>query len=399
MKTQSKSFYQFIGAGVAIVASTYGLSRYVFGLFIPNIKEDLGLSIEWLGVIASSSYVGYMIAMAISSLIASNLGPRLTILLGGLAAFLGLLIIAFSTNQWMLMLGVIISGASPGFAYPSLSDAVVLMVSQAKREFAYSIINSGTSIGIILSAPIALFAGEQWQIAWVIFSIIALLSTIWNYLVLTKKKISTPVSNNISFYEKFKKLFNHSSYKIFIYAFILGIVTSSYWVFSIEYITTKNIGINFLNWQISAKTFSKLFWIAVGISGLLGGSAGFFVRIFGLKRMLQIGMLLIVLSIVMAILSHSWYGLFFSAFIFGGVFILVTALIGIWSIFVFYENPSMGFGVAFLILSIGQMIGPVFWGVIISQYNIETMFYIAAFIGFLFSFVKPEKDIYSMTPN
>ncbi len=70
MKTQSKSFYQFIGAGVAIVASTYGLSRYVFGLFIPNIKEDLGLSIEWLGVIASSSYVGYMIAMAISSLIA-----------------------------------------------------------------------------------------------------------------------------------------------------------------------------------------------------------------------------------------------------------------------------------------------------------------------------------------
>ncbi len=297
------------------------------------------------------------------------------------------------------MLGVIISGASPGFAYPSLSDAVVLMVSQAKREFAYSIINSGTSIGIILSAPIALFAGEQWQIAWVIFSIIALLSTIWNYLVLTKKKISTPVSNNISFYEKFKKLFNHSSYKIFIYAFILGIVTSSYWVFSIEYITTKNIGINFLNWQISAKTFSKLFWIAVGISGLLGGSAGFFVRIFGLKRMLQIGMLLIVLSIVMAILSHSWYGLFFSAFIFGGVFILVTALIGIWSIFVFYENPSMGFGVAFLILSIGQMIGPVFWGVIISQYNIETMFYIAAFIGFLFSFVKPEKDIYSMTPN
>lgn len=115
---QSTLQYHFIGAGVSIVAVTYGFSRYVFGLFIPEIKADFGLSTEWMGVIANTSYLGFLIAMMVSSLMASTLGPRRTVVLGGCVAVVGLTILAFAHHPWMLALGVIIAGMSPGFSYP-----------------------------------------------------------------------------------------------------------------------------------------------------------------------------------------------------------------------------------------------------------------------------------------
>ena len=35
----------FVGAGISIVAVTYGLARYVYGLFLPQIQSDLALSL------------------------------------------------------------------------------------------------------------------------------------------------------------------------------------------------------------------------------------------------------------------------------------------------------------------------------------------------------------------
>ncbi len=352
-----------------------------------------------MGLIASSSYIGYLVAMAISSVISEKLGPRYTILLGGIVACSGLLMIAFSTNQWFLITGVIIAGMSPGLAYPPLSDVIVLMLKKNDRDVAYSIINSGTSIGIIISAPIALLVGEQWRIAWVVFAFFALGATIWNSLVITRKKIKI-ARHDVAQANLIRWLFNQASFKLFIYAFFLGIVTSVYWTFSVEYITIKNSELFFLHWQISKEVFSKIFWIAVGISGLFGGTAAFFTKALGLKKMLQISMLFIVSSILILTVFHSsWFGLLFSSLLFGGTFILSTALIGIWSIFVFYDRPSFGFGAAFLLLSFGQLVGPAFFGMLITNYGMDMMFYISAFVGLVFSFIKPKEEIYNMTPE
>lgn len=47
-----------IPAGLAIVVSTYGLARYSYGLFVPQIRADFNLSVEMMGRIASGSYAG-----------------------------------------------------------------------------------------------------------------------------------------------------------------------------------------------------------------------------------------------------------------------------------------------------------------------------------------------------
>jgi hypothetical protein len=45
----------FVIVSIAIVASTYGLARYCYGLFLPYIQQDFDLSRDVLGLIASVS--------------------------------------------------------------------------------------------------------------------------------------------------------------------------------------------------------------------------------------------------------------------------------------------------------------------------------------------------------
>lgn len=271
------------------------------------------------------------------------------------------------------------------------------MLEKRKRDVAYSVINSGTSIGIILSAPMALFAGDQWRLAWMMFALIALVVTVWNLLILTRKKVPALATHGTTLSEKINLLFHADSYRLFVFAFLLGVTTAAYWVFAVEYITHTHAGIGFFHWHISTAIFPKLFWIMVGISGLFGGSAGFFVNSLGLKKTLLLSILSMVLSILLMVtLSHHWLGLFLSAFIFGSTFIVVTALLGIWSISIFFNRPAIGFGMAFLLLSVGQMLGPIVWSVVISLYSMQSMFYLSALLGLLLLFIKPIKDIHSM---
>ena len=54
-------------AGLAIVAVTYGLARYCFGLFLPEIRQEFALSPETVGLIAGLSYLGYLAATFVGS--------------------------------------------------------------------------------------------------------------------------------------------------------------------------------------------------------------------------------------------------------------------------------------------------------------------------------------------
>ena len=51
-------------AGLSIVAATYGLARYCFGLFLPEIRDAFNLSSQTIGLIAGSSYAGFIPELA-----------------------------------------------------------------------------------------------------------------------------------------------------------------------------------------------------------------------------------------------------------------------------------------------------------------------------------------------
>ena len=48
-----------VAPGLALIAVTYGLARFAYGLFLPEMRGAFGLSPSLLGAIGAGSYIAY----------------------------------------------------------------------------------------------------------------------------------------------------------------------------------------------------------------------------------------------------------------------------------------------------------------------------------------------------
>lgn len=102
-------------AGFFATAVAFGPARNGYGLFLPDIREEFGLSTVMLGLIASGLYAGYLAALFAVGLFAARVGgPRLPVMIGLLSAGVGMALVALSSNATMLAAGVILAGTSAG---------------------------------------------------------------------------------------------------------------------------------------------------------------------------------------------------------------------------------------------------------------------------------------------
>lgn len=110
---------KIIISGTLMIAVTYGLARFAFGLLLPNISSDLKLGSGTMGMISSATYIAYCLAIAISTYYSNQKDPKLFVSLAGLTSILGIFIISVSHEAVLLFLGVFIAGMSTGFGSPA----------------------------------------------------------------------------------------------------------------------------------------------------------------------------------------------------------------------------------------------------------------------------------------
>jgi predicted MFS family arabinose efflux permease len=151
-----------VAPGLAMIAVAYGLARFAYGLFLPEMRQAFGLSETVLGLIGAGSYVGYCVAI-IALVFTSRAGPRFMVVVAGVVAVVGMAAVAGAPTTWVLALGVLAAGSSSGLASPPMGEAVVRSIRRGLQDRANTLINSGTSIGVALSGPAALLLAEQWN--------------------------------------------------------------------------------------------------------------------------------------------------------------------------------------------------------------------------------------------
>ncbi len=385
-----------------IVAATYGLARYCYGLFIPSFEREFGVSIDVLGLIASGSYLSYMLATLFGSWVSSLVGPRFPIVLGGMFATAGILLIAAAETPWALAIGVMVAGTSPGLAYPPLSDTVMRLVPTKQQNRTYTTVNSGTSIGVILAGPLALWAGEEWRWAWLGFAVFALIATAWNYRIMPTGRHGGPQAALPRL--KWRWFVKRQSYKLHCLAMLLGLATSVYWTFAVDFIVTAgqraDAGPSTFLALFSPEARSQVFWIIIGVSGLVGAVAGDLVTAFGLRAALRGTAVCIAGAIFLLMAAPTDAGaIFASAALFGSTFILATGLVGVWSVHVFHDRPSAGFGLVFMLITFGQLIGPAVSGFAVEHHGFTPVFLGAGLLCGLMAFLAPRRDIRSMAQS
>lgn len=378
---------KLIPAGLAIVAATYGLARYTYGLFVPDIQREFGLTTEAMGLIASGSYAGYLLATLLGSWVSGIIGPRLPVVLGGSSATAGMTLISQAADPWILAFGVFLAGTSPGLAYPPLSDAVMRLIAQPLQNRTYAIINSGTSVGVIFAGPAALLAGADWRWAWAAFAVFAAVATLWNARLMPSGSHAEANGGVLPRLSR-RWLLGGAAPRLFLAATLFGVVTAVYWTFAVDLLIRQGT---------LAHDDARLFWLLIGAFGLLGGAAGDLVTRFGLRRTFRYAVLAIALAMAAPAL---WPGQPFFAYLsgmaFGATFILITGLFGIWSVNVFHDRPSAGFGATFFLISAGQLIGPAMAGVIAGASTMAVAFYLAAAACVVTLALGPRHDLFTM---
>ncbi|MBB6450900.1 putative MFS family arabinose efflux permease [Geomicrobium halophilum] len=374
-------FSRLVLPGITMIAVTYGLARFSYGLLLPNISQDLEMSPSISGVISSLFYIAYCFAIIFSTLIlTTDKGPRVMILAAGASAFIGLLIMGVSPNVWLLGLGVLFAGGSTGLVSPPYGGAISLWIEEKKQGKANTWINSGTSIGLALSGAGALVLASDWRLTYLIYAFIALLAFIWN-----AKVIPRIGSNPYVTFDKGKFSFKgvEGAIPLIICSTTLGISTAAFWTFSIDFIGSTS---SYSDWQLS------LFWIIIGLFGILGGFSGSLIERFGLPFAYKWASLVIgTASLFLAWLPEQWPVAYISAALFGISYIFITGVLMVWGIRVFITNASLGIGTPFLLLAVGQVIGSLFAGMFIDLVGFSFTFVTYGFMGMVAMILGPKE--------
>jgi predicted MFS family arabinose efflux permease len=374
-----------VAPGLAMIAVTYGLARFAYGLFLPEMRQAFSLSEAVLGLIGAGSYVGYCVAIIIALVFTSRTGSRFMAVVAGAVAVVGMTAVASAPATWVLALGVLVAGSSSGLASPPMGEAVVRSIHREQQDRANTLINSGTSIGVALSGPAALLLAEQWRLAWAAFASIGLLVLVWNTRVMPREAVSGGPRDETEpgAVPRLSVRYLIGARSVLLYAAATGVgfASAAYWTFSRDLVVqTGDLSV----------AGSTLFWTVIGVSGIAGGLAGDLVRRLGLVRAFRASLLCMAAAVgLMAAAPDVLLLAYLSATLFGSTYIMLTGIILVWSVTVFHERPSAGLGAAFLLLAVGQIMGALIAGVVAGVVGLPPTFWAFAGVAVLTALIRP----------
>jgi predicted MFS family arabinose efflux permease len=329
-----------------MIAVTFGLARYGYGLLLPDMRSDLALDPGAAGLISSGAYVSYLVANVGVVWVAGRLGPRVAIGLAAALAAAGMAVIAFAGSVVALACGVLVSGAAAGLAFPPYADLVARCVPEQRRDLAWSTISSGTGWGVAVAGPIAIAAGEQWRVAWMAFVALAVGAGVLAVLLAPGHRSSQRLRRPQLSWTWF---FCPRSRPLLISAVLIGTGSAVWWAFSVD--ALREAGLD--------ATPARIVFAVCGAAGILASASGAVFARIGLRAGYLAACVLLAGSLALLGLATSHLvAALLAALLFGGFYNTVIAAQGIWSSHVFADHPSAGLAATNTALTIGTLAGP-----------------------------------------
>jgi predicted MFS family arabinose efflux permease len=364
--------WQIALAGLTVIAVSYGFARYGFGLFVPQIRREYGLSTSALGLIGSATYVGYLAALILVGILATRVGPRLLLVCAGASATSGLAIVAIAPTTSVLVIGLVLAATSSGWAWTPYSDVVDRVVRRERQQHVMALLPVGTAFGVAVAGPLALLAGGGgWRYAWMAFSVAALLATLYNARTVPSamEQCSPDEQAPVGLHWFVRR----PAVPLYLTSLSYGLVGSVYWTFAIDAIT-------------SAGTISggrePVFWTLIGVAGIGGlGTGALMARLelIGTHRVLFVA--LAVAVGLMGATPGMPALVAVSVVVYGPAFMAVSGLLAVWSHRLFTDRPSTGFSATVFFLGLGSIAGPLVMGLIAERYGLGAALVLTAAIA------------------
>ena len=364
--------------GLLALVATYALGRQAFGLFVPQFREEFGLSLDMLGYYASAAQAGYLVATVATGALTARFGPRVPVVSGCLLLTVGAATMASAPGPILLAVGVIAAGTSAGGAWAPFSDAVAYKVPTEGTRRALALVNAGSPVGLVVASGFVLVAGERWRAVWWGFAAVGLVAAAASWRVLTPEatqRVSGHRRPELGWF------LNPRSLRMLTVALGISITCGAYFAYAPD--TAQDAGL--------ASWIGPAMWATLGIAGAsVGAFAGSIANRHGVRRPLAVMLVMISTSFLMLLLAPgSTIAALGSAGFFGVGFTTGFALLVMWSQHVYRDRPTTGFTLAIVFIAAGFIVGPSLFGLLATHLGRPTALLVTATPALLVSLIPP----------
>lgn len=369
MTTSNATRYALLGAGLIAVA--YGLARFAFGLFVPPIREALGLTPEVVGIVGAMAFVSFSLTSLVAAGVADRLGARGAAVLASALGVAGLSLISQARDAVALGAGVFACGICTGLMMPALSAGAGAAVHPSLQGRVNAVMNAGTSAGVAFSVPAVLLLADAWRAAYLSFAVLAAIGLVAAWWQVPASSLAG--SHGPTDAPPIAPARRGALARLTLFGFGMGMVSAAYWVFAPDLAVTRG-GM--------AAGETGLLWLAVGLVGLGGGLAGDMIDRHGAAA--TQGVALVVMSAALALLAAAPGQLplaLLSAGLFGLAYMTLTAVYLITGIVLLPARPSLGPVLPFLSIAVGQAVGSPLVGLVVERFGYTPAFLALAAVG------------------
>ncbi len=342
-------------SGVLVLFACLGLGRFVFGMILPNMQVDLGMSISEAGLLGTSNFIGYLLGLVFAGIFYSKFGPKKLISRSLLTQSASMLLMSLSSNFYQISFFYFMCGFFGSLATIAIMSYITQNVPRNIRGKAAGLLYAGGGSAIVLSGYTVpfmdkIYSTQSWRYTWGLFAIFTLLIAFFIWFNLVEKPLHVNKTKNNE--HPLAILKDRRFIRIGVLYFCFGITYVIYVTFFVVASMDR--------WQISSN-LSSSFWVLLGFLSIFSGPifGALSDKIGRYKTISVVFLVQCIANVIMSIelpISYLWV----SASLFGISVWAIPSIMAVLTAETFgIEKTATIFSKITLVFAIGQILGPV----------------------------------------
>ena len=341
-----------------------GFARLAYGIILPTMRADLGLSYQQAGILSTFTALCYVCFVLAGGLAAARWGAKASVMFGMLTVTAGFLGLAVATHFWLVMFLMGLLGFGTAFAFAPMVALLATWFPE-QRGLVIGYMSSGVGISVLVTGMLVpllfdVFGDQGWRVSWGMFAAAALLVTVMiGLFVRNPPKATTSAAGQLP---------SEVKWRIYRNPRVL-IVATTYGIIGLGYIVQTVFMVSFMVESGHNEAIAGRFMAMMGLLSIAGGPLwGWLSDRWGRGNALAMCMFLVLVAVALPITGQTLPHFFFHFLVMGasvnGLFAMIQTSA---TDQVAPRYIPIAFSFATVFFAFGQFLGPAVGGWLIEN--------------------------------